>query len=348
MDLKYLIKEELENYISELVPDNAVSPIQQKVKNLSKDDILLIPKANNRRYEIGFRDPEINAQFKADSEIGNPSIMIDPTNFNYILTVEPIPNTFRNLGLGKKIYEKLSDQLGFVSSSDKDKTTDTDRTVDATRVWDSLKRVSTNYFIEFPNRTIFLVSPDIQDHQEDQILDYFEKTKTDINDVVTNLPPNWKKGLELSLNRSKRPVPAFVGEMIQEAYDDVGVEFVKNKREKLKDYTNYDQKKVLPKVTLIHIKDPYPEEKWFLWGDIYAFDNEDGTEVGHVSYGKQHESSIMKASIDVRPDKRRMGIASEMYKWVEELTGETLHPDVPHSDSAAKLWGNPNRSFGPK
>lgn len=240
MDLKYLIKEEIENYISELVPDNAATPFQQKIKNLSKEDIALIPKANNRRYEISFKDPEINAQFKADSEIANPSIMIDPTNYNYILTVEPIPQSFRNLGLGKKIYEKLSDQLGYISSSDKDKTTDTDRSVDATRVWDSLKRVSSNYFIEFPNRTIFLVSPEIQDQQEDQILDYFTKTKTDINSVATNLPPNWKKGLELALNRTRRPVPSLVAEMIEDSFDSlIKEEF--NRLMEVDDPINLDQ-----------------------------------------------------------------------------------------------------------
>lgn len=56
----------------------------------------------------------------------------------------------------------------------------------------------------------------------------------------------------------------------------------------------------------------------------------------------------MKASVDVRPDKRRMGIASEMYEWIEELTGEILYPDTPHSKSAEKLWAQPSKKFGNK
>lgn len=41
-----------------------------------------------------------------------------------------------------------------------------------------------------------------------------------------------------------------------------------------------------------------------------------------------------------------MGIASNMYKWIEKLIGDKLYPDIPHSQSAAKFWNNPNRTFG--
>ena len=54
----------------------------------------------------------------------------------------------------------------------------------------------------------------------------------------------------------------------------------------------------------------------------------------------------MKASIDVRSDKRRLGIASNIYQWIEKLTGYKLYPDTPHSKSAEALWNNPNRKFG--
>jgi len=54
----------------------------------------------------------------------------------------------------------------------------------------------------------------------------------------------------------------------------------------------------------------------------------------------------MKATIDVRGDKRRLGIASNIYQWIEKLTGYKLYPDTPHSKSAEAFWGNPNRKFG--
>lgn len=135
---------------------------------------------------------------------------------------------------------------------------------------------------------------------------------------------------------------------VEEGYDDIGVEEAKNKK-KLSDYTDYNDKKILTNFTLLHFRDNNPfADKWEYWGNILAFDNADGTEVGNASYGKIDAYSNMKASVDVRPDKRRMGIASSMYEWIEELTGQTLAPDVPHSSSAAKLWSNPNRKFGIK
>lgn len=32
-------------------------------------------------------------------------------------------------------------------------------------------------------------------------------------------------------------------------------------------------------------------------------------------------------TIDVRGDKRKKGIASNIYKWIEELTGDEIQPD---------------------
>ena len=70
------------------------------------------------------------------------------------------------------------------------------------------------------------------------------------------------------------------------------------------------------------------------------------TEIANASYGKPKETSLMKASIDVRSDKRRLGIASNIYQWIEKLTGDKLYPETPHSKSAESLWNNPNRKFG--
>lgn len=133
--------------------------------------------------------------------------------------------------------------------------------------------------------------------------------------------------------------------LIFETYEDVGIDYVKTKLKKLNDYHDYNNKMVVDNITYLNFVDTYGDD-WFIWNEIKAFDNVDGTEVGHTSYGKPRENDMLKASVDVRPDKRRLGIASNMYKWIEKLTNEKLYPDVPHSQLAAKFWGNPNRTFG--
>jgi GNAT superfamily N-acetyltransferase len=130
---------------------------------------------------------------------------------------------------------------------------------------------------------------------------------------------------------------------INEAYDDVSMDYIKS-RKKLSEYNNYDDKIVIRNNTYLNFVEK--DDDWFLWGYIYVFDNEDGTEIANASYGKVKEHSNMKASIDVRSDKRRTGIASNIYQWIEKLTGEKLYPDTPHSKSAEALWNNPNRKFG--
>lgn len=131
-------------------------------------------------------------------------------------------------------------------------------------------------------------------------------------------------------------------EMRIEGYQEMSPDMV-NRLKKLSDYPIYDDKLVTDEVTYLNF---ITKDDWHLWGDVKAFDNHDGTEIGNVTYGKEEASTPMKASIDVRPDKRRMGIASNMYQWVEKLVGEKLYPDSPHSSSAEALWSNPNRKFG--
>lgn len=198
MNLLSLIKEELDQYITEFTPNSEILSIQQNIKNLNKDNIVLSPKklGNVTQFNIGFKDPEIDSDFIQMSKGIRPAILIDTTNYNYIQMIEPIPNEFRNLGLGKKLYEKLSDILGFISSNPKDNVSGEDRTIDATRVSDSIKRGSTSHFIEFPNKTIFIISPNINDEQEGEIVDYIKKNGLTIMNAMTNLPSNWIKGLE--------------------------------------------------------------------------------------------------------------------------------------------------------
>ena len=132
---------------------------------------------------------------------------------------------------------------------------------------------------------------------------------------------------------------------INEAYDDVSLDMIKKNIKKLESYPTYDNKKVIDNYTYLNFK---TNDDWFIWSDIKVFDNEDGTEIGRSSYGKLIETSSLKATIDVRSDKRRNNIASNIYEWIEELTGYILQPDIPHSKSAQSLWNNPNRNFGEK
>jgi len=132
-----------------------------------------------------------------------------------------------------------------------------------------------------------------------------------------------------------------------EGYDDMSMEDNMN-RKKLSEYNDYDDKMVLNNMTYLNFLEKEPRfDPWFLWGQIKVFDP-DGIEIANASYGKKNEYSQLKASIDVRGDKRRQGIASNIYEWIEKLTGETLYPDVPHSKPAEKFWNNPNRKFGVK
>lgn len=133
--------------------------------------------------------------------------------------------------------------------------------------------------------------------------------------------------------------------LLVEAYDDVSMDYIKS-RKKLSDYQGYDNKMVIGDNTYLNFTTK--DDSWFLYGEITVFDNKDETEIANSSYGKPREHSYMKATIDVRSDKRRTGIASNIYTWIEKLTGHKLYPDTLHSKSAEALWNNPNRNFGTK
>lgn len=122
---------------------------------------------------------------------------------------------------------------------------------------------------------------------------------------------------------------------IGEAYDDVSIDDIKRKN-KYSQYNNFTDKKEVDGIGYLHFEKDAGD--WYMWGEVKAFDLSDGTEVANVNYGKPTKFSQLKASVDVRPDFRRMGIATEIYDWVEELTGEQLYPDTPHSKSAQEFW----------
>ena len=136
---------------------------------------------------------------------------------------------------------------------------------------------------------------------------------------------------------------------LNEGYDHFSIDYIKSKYKKLSDYNNYDDKIVINNNTYLNFTEKEGDEdeyQWFLYGTIYVFDNEDGTEIANATYAKIKEYSDMEASIGVRGDKRRQGIASNIYQWIEKLTGYKLHPSIPHSKAAEQFWNNPNRKFG--
>lgn len=128
---------------------------------------------------------------------------------------------------------------------------------------------------------------------------------------------------------------------IGEAYDDVSIDDIKRKN-KYSQYNNFSDRKEVDGIGYLHFKVEDAGD-WYMWGEVKAFDLSDGTEVANVSYGKPMKFSQLKASVDVRPDFRRMGIATEIYDWIEELTGEQLYPDTPHSKSAQEFWKSRNK-----
>lgn len=130
---------------------------------------------------------------------------------------------------------------------------------------------------------------------------------------------------------------------LRESYEDVGLDYILNKAEKINHYTNYIKKKEVAGFTYLL----FPENPYFL-GQIKVFDSNDGTEVANSSFGRDYEGGPLLPTVDVRPDKRRKGIATEMYKWIEEITGEKVNPSQGNSALAQKFWNQPNRPFGNK
>ena len=131
------------------------------------------------------------------------------------------------------------------------------------------------------------------------------------------------------------PLNKFTSEIIQQ---------ILNVKKKCWEYENFDNKKVIDGNIYLHFISK--DDVWFLWANVLVFDGENGTEIGRAGYGLPNENSQLKAAIHVCKNKRRTGIASNIYEWIEELTGRKLYPDIPHSKNAEAFWNNPNRKFG--
>lgn len=145
------------------------------------------------------------------------------------------------------------------------------------------------------------------------------------------------------MGKNKKFIVERLRNALKEGYDDVPLEYIKNKK-RLSDYSSFDNKIIIDGNTYLMFLEK--SNDWFLWGEILVFDNQDQTEIAKSSFGKELKTSILKASIDVRGDKRRTKIGSNIYVWIEKLTGEKLTPDTPHSKSAEAFWNNPNKKFG--
>ena len=64
----------------------------------------------------------------------------------------------------------------------------------------------------------------------------------------------------------------------------------------------------------------------------------DGTLVAQSSFDYDDKNGKLKGTLDVRPDKRRLGIATEIYKLAEKIIGDTIFPEEKHTEDAEKFW----------
>jgi hypothetical protein len=79
---------------------------------------------------------------------------------------------------------------------------------------------------------------------------------------------------------------------------------------------------------------------------IYVY-SPDGTEVANLFFGLENENDTnMQGAVEVDKPHQRKGIATEMYKWAEELSGMKMEPSLPHSKDAEAFWNQPEREFG--
>lgn len=122
---------------------------------------------------------------------------------------------------------------------------------------------------------------------------------------------------------------------INEAYDDLPLDYFLQQAKKLKDYSGFDDKMKKNGFVFLHFS---KNDDWNLYGEIKVFNEADGSEIANATYGKQHEFNDLKGSMDVRSDFRRNKIATMMYDWIESLNKEELKPDLPHSSNAAHFW----------
>lgn len=133
----------------------------------------------------------------------------------------------------------------------------------------------------------------------------------------------------------------------KESYSDMGVEKVKT-YPKLQTY-KYVSKKIIKvkenrKFTLIVIP-PELDNPYSPLFSIKGFDKLDNTEVANANIYRNDKNKLV-TTIDVREDVRRLGIATEIYKYIEKYSGEKIYPEKTHTAKANSFWNQPNRKFG--
>jgi hypothetical protein len=83
---------------------------------------------------------------------------------------------------------------------------------------------------------------------------------------------------------------------LREGYDDVSIDYIKNKVSKLDNYLNYKQKDL---GDFVLVADMYDEEKaknYGLLGQILAFDKNDKTEIGNATFGFDYQCRVLSSA----------------------------------------------------
>jgi len=133
---------------------------------------------------------------------------------------------------------------------------------------------------------------------------------------------------------------------LNEDLSDVSLDYIKTKLPKLDSYPKSDI--ILTKEDFVYVSIPQnPNNPFRVVYEIKAFDIKDGTLVAQSSFDYD-DNNKLKGTLDVRPDKRRKGIATTIYTLAEKKIGDIIHPEEKHTDYAEKFWQQKNRSFGPK
>jgi phosphopantetheine adenylyltransferase len=133
---------------------------------------------------------------------------------------------------------------------------------------------------------------------------------------------------------------------LNEDLSNISLDYIKTKLPKLDSYPKSDI--ILSKGDFVYLEIPQDANNpYSMVYEIKVFDIKDGTLVAQSSFDYDNNNKL-KGTLDVRPDKRRMGIATEIYKLAEKVIGDTIFPEEKHTEDAEKFWRQKNRSFGPQ
>lgn len=146
--------------VNEIRDDSELDDIQLRIKNIGLKDIKISIGVNGWRhgsFYIGFKDRELDAllvdKMQEEFNEDRPVIDIEYDNLNRI-HIDAIPSTFTNLGLGRKIYEKMANYIGYIASYEGRPS----RSGDADRLWSSFEHSSRLYYLRIGDRLDILIS----------------------------------------------------------------------------------------------------------------------------------------------------------------------------------------------